>query len=227
MRSTILTMAGLLVAALLLPTSAAWAGDEGDPPDLMDVDDTFYDNNVGDSSSNWMWMTADDQTASASGSITASNHEDGSDWEAAGIYWQLYEPDRVRRIPRKARIRQKDYLFVQAWAGWHVGEGEGETSSYAYETTSADVEGCRALVIARDTTPYPDIQEADCENCPDFGRWVVRCRNTLSQILGDEDGMNLDADDIEDFLEVMGATGNEHEFRGRATNREECDEEPN
>jgi hypothetical protein len=130
--------------------SAGFAG----RPDLADVDSTFYSDN---DSFNWAWMSQDGNRNSASGAVSAV--EGGVTF--AGVGWDLYEPDKVKRSSSGGSMSQKKWVNLGIYTYTYTSAGTF--------STSGTVETCKA------TTKY----KAD-KKTPGFpatgANWSVSCK---------------------------------------------------
>jgi hypothetical protein len=159
-----------------------------------------------------------------------------SDFTFAEIRWVLAQPDKVQLTHKRKKVRQKDYVGFVAIIEDHVGESERVGRDWQSELSTlfyyGSIAGCKGKMKVKDTTPDPNRDQADAENCGDWAKWKIRCNQDLATILaqlqteprparfGAQHAMT--ADTVQRFLTLIGATGTETVIKGKDTNHA-CD----
>jgi len=146
MRQIVLTLVLVLVGS-----ATAWAGNNN--PDLLDVSSYFYSESPKDATSNYAFIRHDGNQNFASGEVF---NEDVTG--AAGVWWELYEPDKVMRNKNHGNQSQRSYIEV-GFSTWD----EGGTT-----WDSTVVEKCRATTKVRGS-----------EGIPQDAKWRAQCRGAF------------------------------------------------
>ena len=162
MRRSLLGTAMLGFSAICLAAATAQAGVALTRPDLLEVDDTFYDANQTDDVNGFAFLFMDGSQVTGSAGISVDT---GSN--SAGYLGEIDDFDKASKSEKSAEFSNKMFTYMSAF-------------TYFFDSDDSEVEEVSLENCALDISAKDDDKDGDV----DSAKWKLGCKKGALEDIG-------------------------------------------